>query len=302
MDIDKLKTFLTIVKYGSFRAAAEKLFLSPRAVSKQINQMESELGVKLFDRKNNRTDITSAGKSFAVTAQDIINTYNNAVTQLKLKENSTIQKLFVGISSPSQVTILQTTLVDFLEKNPQIQLEIKQESGQRLKSLVKNSILDYCITPSYDINDNPQTESLAKIDLYVGELYIGISKINPLSKQESISLSQIKDYKLLYYSPFGSSFLKQTFSAKFSGLLSANQMHPVSTLEQRNLMVALNQGIGLFPSVLKDENEIQNPMINFLPISDDCNKYYSSAIWYNPHNSNPVLKKLIQHIESIKKH
>ncbi|BEJ52709.1 LysR family transcriptional regulator [Lentilactobacillus buchneri] len=51
MEIAKLTTFLKVVEYGSFKAAADKLYLSPRAVSKQINQIEAEIGIKLFSRE-----------------------------------------------------------------------------------------------------------------------------------------------------------------------------------------------------------------------------------------------------------
>ncbi|MFR0771425.1 MAG: hypothetical protein ACLSH6_04840, partial [Limosilactobacillus pontis] len=80
---------------------------------------------------------------------------------------------------------------------------------------------------------------------------------------------------------------------KFAGLLREEQVELITTLEQRNLMVAVNKGFGLFPSVLVDEEELQNPLINFLPIRDDCNDFYSSAFWYNRQNTNPVLKKLV---------
>lgn len=88
MDIDKLETFLIVAKYGSFRAAAQKEFLSPRAVSKQMNQIEAELGVKLFERKKNRTNLTPYGNDFIVTAQDIVNSYKTAITKLKTKDST----------------------------------------------------------------------------------------------------------------------------------------------------------------------------------------------------------------------
>ena len=62
MDINKLKTFLTVAKSGSFKSAAEKLFLSPRAVSKQMDQIENELGVSLFNRNKNSTKLNTTGK------------------------------------------------------------------------------------------------------------------------------------------------------------------------------------------------------------------------------------------------
>lgn len=302
MDINKLETFLAVANYGSFKEAAEHLFLSPRAVSKQMNQVESELNVKLFHRQNNRTSLTTFGKAFTVTAQDIVNTYNNALTRIKVQDEANIKKLRAGISSLIQATIWQTSLTDFLEKNKQINIEIEEESGQRLLSLINKELLDFCVCPYYEIQiDNENFPNIQKIDLFRGELYIGISKLNPLSDQKSISLLQLSNMKALYYTPFGSSSLKKTFLKKFKGLIKENQIQPISTLEERNLLVAINKGFGFYPSITVDEEELQNPLINFLPIRNNCNKTYASSLWYNKNNTNPILRKLIKHLKHSKK-
>ncbi|HJA27013.1 MAG TPA: LysR family transcriptional regulator [Candidatus Limosilactobacillus intestinigallinarum] len=295
MDIDKLETFLMVAKFGSFRAAAQKQFLSPRAVSKQMNQIEAELGVKLFEREKNRTKLTSYGSDFIVTAQDIVNSYKTAVTKIKTRDVIQEKQLKSGISSPSQSTIWQTALTEFLSKNPDINIEIQQETGRRLLTLVDNMALDFCISPYYGTHEMDKIfPNLQRVDLYTGTFYIGISKLNPLSKQDSISFTQLQDLKLLYYTPFSSIHLKKIFLEKFAGLLREEQVELITTLEQRNLMVAVNKGFGLFPSILVDEEELQNPLVNFLPIRDNCNDFYSSALWYNRQNNNPVLKELVE--------
>lgn len=63
MEINSLRTFLAVVKYGSFKAASDHFFLSPRAVSKQMNQLENELGITLFIRNKNSSELTSSGKN-----------------------------------------------------------------------------------------------------------------------------------------------------------------------------------------------------------------------------------------------
>ncbi|MCT6827413.1 MAG: hypothetical protein M3002_01395, partial [Lactobacillus helsingborgensis] len=91
-------------------------------------------------------------------------------------------------------------------------------------------------------------------------------------------------------------YLKNAFIDKFPDYLTEQQMYPVSTMEQRNILVATNQGFGLYPSTVTDETELENPMISFHPISDDCNKFYSSSLWYSRHNKNTVLKELVNYL------
>lgn len=300
MDINKLETFLTVAKYGSFKAASEHLFLSPRAVSKQMNQIEDELSVRLFERQNNRTSLTPLGKDFTVSAQDIVNSYNNALTKIQTKGEKESSKLKVGISSPSQATIWQVIMNNFLTNHSDIEVRVIQESSPRLLSLIEEGDLDFAITPYYKVKSDIETKDIKKIDLFTGEFFIGISKLNPLSQQKSISLKQLKGQNFLYYTPFGSQFLSKIFVQKFNGLISPHQLKPVSTLEQRSLLVASNKGVEFYPSILIDETELQNPMINFLPISDDCNKFYSSALYYNPLSTNHLLHELVKEVSHNK--
>lgn len=298
MDINKLETFLTVATYGSFKSAAEHLFLSPRAVSKQMNQVEAEIGVKLFDRKNNRTALTSEGKDFIITARDIVNSYNNALTRIKTgNNNKSPEVLKIGFSSAYQATILQTYLQDFFEKYPKIKFKLQEESGKRLVSLIKDYSLDCIVTPYYKTSGSEltNTDLLHRIDIFTGQIYVGISRVNPLSQGSSIDLNSLKNLDALYYSPFGSTFLKRVFLNKFPGLINENNILPMSTMEQRNMLVAFNQGFGFYPSIIVDEAELENPLIKFLPISNHCNRFYSSSLWYNPKNPNPVLKKLIEY-------
>lgn len=61
----QLDTFLAVVEAGSFNKAAERLYISPPAVIKQINLLESSLGVRLFTRTHRGLVLTEAGRSLA---------------------------------------------------------------------------------------------------------------------------------------------------------------------------------------------------------------------------------------------
>ncbi|MFD1418693.1 LysR family transcriptional regulator [Companilactobacillus keshanensis] len=294
MDINKLKTFLNVSRSGSFKSAAEKLFLSPRAVSKQMDQIESELGVELFTRNKNSTELNATGKQFIVTAQDIVNSYNDALTRIKTVDETPKDKLEIGFSSMNQATILQTTFLPFLTKHPNIEIELKEESGKRLVHLVERNAIDFAVTPYYALdNEFDGYETVKFIKLTEGELTLGVSRMNPLSDADSISLSKIKDMKLLYYSSSDSIYLRDVFFNKFAGYFKKEQISRVSSLEQRDMLVASNNGIGFYPSPLVTKEKSQNPMIKYLKINDDVNKYYASIFLYNKNNKNPILKKLI---------
>lgn len=68
----QLETFLCVVEAGSFSKTAEKLYISPPAVIKQINSLESSLGLQLFDRSHRGLQVTPAGTSMYKDAKYVI--------------------------------------------------------------------------------------------------------------------------------------------------------------------------------------------------------------------------------------
>ena len=79
----QLETFLQVAESGSFNKAAEKMFISPPAVIKQINLLEESLDLQLFVRTHRGLVLTEAGKSLYQDAKYIIQYCKNSVTRAK---------------------------------------------------------------------------------------------------------------------------------------------------------------------------------------------------------------------------
>ena len=79
----QLETFLTVADLGSFNKAAEALYISAPAVTKQINLLEENLDLQLFVRTHRGLQITEAGKSLAQDAKYIIQYCKDSVTRAK---------------------------------------------------------------------------------------------------------------------------------------------------------------------------------------------------------------------------
>ena len=79
----QLDTFLCVVESGSFNKAAEKLYISPPAVIKQINLLEEGLDLQLFVRTHRGLQLTDAGKSLYQDAKYIIQYCQDSVTRAK---------------------------------------------------------------------------------------------------------------------------------------------------------------------------------------------------------------------------
>src|ERR1044072_1324557 len=69
----QLEAVLALVEYGSFVAAAARLRISQPALTRAVKRLETELGVRLFDRSTRRVQVTAAGREFAAVAERMLN-------------------------------------------------------------------------------------------------------------------------------------------------------------------------------------------------------------------------------------
>lgn len=81
----QLETFLCVVESGSFSKAAEKLYISAPAVIKQINSLESSLGLQLFDRTHRGLHVTEAGRSLYQDAAYVFNIAKSLLFERKVR-------------------------------------------------------------------------------------------------------------------------------------------------------------------------------------------------------------------------
>lgn len=103
----QLETFLCVAECGSFNKAAEKLFISPPAVIKQINLLEENLNLQLFVRTHRGLQLTEAGKSLAQDAKYIIQYCKDSVTRAKnvMKKSEDIIRIGTSSMTPAQVLV-----------------------------------------------------------------------------------------------------------------------------------------------------------------------------------------------------
>ena len=83
MDLHQLETFLTVVREGSFSAAAKGLDRTQPAVSQVISRLEDEVGQRLFERSSRRGGLTDAGQMLLEYAERLINVREQALVALE---------------------------------------------------------------------------------------------------------------------------------------------------------------------------------------------------------------------------
>ena len=103
----KLKTFICVADAGSFNKAAEQSYITPTAVIKQINLLEDNLGVKLFERTHRGLALTKAGISLYQDAKYIIGYCNDSVIRARnaMQENTNVLRIGTSPMTPAQILV-----------------------------------------------------------------------------------------------------------------------------------------------------------------------------------------------------
>ena len=124
MDWDKLKIFHAVAEAGSFTSATVNLNLSQSAISRQIQSLEEDLKVKLFERHARGLTLTENGEYVFKTAHDVITKLREVETSLGDKKNKPSGKLTVTTFVSFGTTWLTPRIQEFMQLNPEIEVEL----------------------------------------------------------------------------------------------------------------------------------------------------------------------------------
>ena len=124
MDWDKLKIFHAVAEAGSFTSATVNLNLSQSAISRQIQSLEEDLNVKLFERHARGLTLTENGEYVFKTAHEVISKLKEVETSLGDKKNKPSGKLTVTTVVSFGTTWLTPRIQEFMQLNPEIEVEL----------------------------------------------------------------------------------------------------------------------------------------------------------------------------------
>lgn len=161
MNTKVLKTFLTICRVGSITKAAQLLYISQPALSRQIQDLEEELGCKLFDRSKRQLALTESGFLLQQRAQEILNLDERTKKELRENAGFLSGELRIGCVESSAVRFLADKFQAFRATYPQVQFELYSADGDDIRSALDHDRIDMGIllepveAAKYDAIDLP---------------------------------------------------------------------------------------------------------------------------------------------------
>ncbi|MEA5532945.1 LysR family transcriptional regulator [Crocosphaera sp. XPORK-15E] len=274
MELRHLKYFVVVAKELNFTRAAEKLYISQPALSRQIKDLEDELNVKLFIRKSGGLKLTEAGKLFLEQAKDILNRSQVAVQSLKAYGTNTDTPLIVGYIP----TILQSFLGDALHRfglaYPKVPLSLQEMSPHKQVEALRNSIIDIAFM------GNPPNELDQEFIVKCVKTFPIVALLpdtHPLADHESIDLVELAKEKFIGMS-------EETFPGRndrIRGTCNKAGFTPNLCLfaDSHASMITLvtaGQGVAVMP---KEAEALPHPRVMFMKLHHPLDYARSKAVW-----------------------
>jgi DNA-binding transcriptional LysR family regulator len=147
MDTRQLKTFVAIVIHRTFAKAADVVGLTPSAVSQQIQALESELNVKLFERSSRPPSLTHEGVQVFDLANEILRLEENAIANLKGDRISGLLRM--GTVRTSALNLLPKAIVKMHDQYPALKINLRVGLSSAMIADVSSGRLDAAVVAEH---------------------------------------------------------------------------------------------------------------------------------------------------------
>ena len=137
-----LRTFLAVLKHLNYTRAAEELFLSQPAVSRQIRQLEQDLGLRLIEQIGKSLNLTDAGRTLADEAGKLLGNLERVTEVVRSHRSAECGRLRVGASSTPGLYLLPQVLGRFHADYPDVELHYVIENSLHIEQKIVRNELD----------------------------------------------------------------------------------------------------------------------------------------------------------------
>lgn len=246
MTITQLEYIIAIDTYRHFSTAANHCFITQPTLSMQIQKLEEELGIKIFDRSKQPVIPTEIGEEILVQARVIVHEVKMMQQLIKDRQGLLQGELRIGIIPTLAPYLLPLFLQNFLTKYPDIKVKVKELTTNHLTEKLKSGKIDagLLVTPLQD-------SSIMEYPLFYEEMVAYVSKNNAAFKKNYVLADDI-NLDELWLLEEGHCFRDQVMNLCELQKQSKGHSHfeyESGSIETLRKMVEMNKGITILPEM-----------------------------------------------------
>lgn len=265
--LDQLRILKAIADEGSFKRAADSLFVSQPAISLQIQNLEKQLAVPLFDRGGRKAQLTEAGNLLLAYGEKIITLCQETCRAIEDLQNLQGGTLIVGASQTTGTYLLPRMIGLFHQKYPYVSVQLQVHSTRRTSWAITNGQIDLAIIGG---EVPAELHDILKIVPYAeDELALIIPPDHPFAEQETIAKEDL--YKLNYITLDSQSTIRKVLDQVLSRCdIDTSELKIEMELNSiEAIKNAVQSGLGAaFVSVTAIEKELKMGILHRAHIQD----------------------------------
>jgi DNA-binding transcriptional LysR family regulator len=279
MDIDKIKAFLVLAKVKKFSLAAEELYISQPALSKQIQALERDLKVPLFNRTKKSTSLTVYGEYFLGYAHNILANYSNAREDINEIENLERGTLRFGATNFIGVYMIPELLAKFNKLYPGVRLNMSINSSKNIMSMLASYQLEFVLLSDYIQTDE---ERFTSKPWRQDKLKVIVGKNSKFFTRHTVRLEELNEEVFITKTPDSSLY---KFLLRQLSVYGLTIKHPLFISQQEAIKQAVIHNLGVsIMSPLAVELEEKMGLLKTLnivghPLTREINVVYEKS-WH----------------------
>ncbi len=242
MTLEQILTIEAIVKYGSFKSAADALHKSQPSVSMAVKKLEEEYQVTLFSRDEYRPTLTEDGRLFFEKAKFLIKEFRELELMAKQINSGQEVEMRISIDAISPVSLILNFLKRFFNQHPQTRLQLSFEVLNGTIERLLDGEVDFAITPiqegEWEVESIPLTST----------------KLIPVMRNDLSLEKKITDKILKNYTQIILADSSRRLKKKSTGILEGGKSITLSEISFKKEMILQGLGWGGLPfEMIKDE-------------------------------------------------
>jgi DNA-binding transcriptional LysR family regulator len=246
LDSRRLRVFVEVVRQGGFSRAAQQLHATQPTVSKAVQQLEDELGLRLLDRMGRRVSLTTAGELVYRRAVPLLAQSDDLIAELAELRGLKTGVLRIGLPRLGASALFARTFALFRRRYPGIEVKVAVHSGQKMRELLRAGELDIGVL------GNPIEQEFGQQAVRTEPFMVLLPRDHPAAARRSVTLGRLAGMPAIF--PDEDSVLHRNLISAYHQARVAPKI--ASRCHDADLMfelVASGIGIAFLPRVLAQQ-------------------------------------------------
>lgn len=260
ISIEQIQCFQAVAKHGSFTQASESLNKAKSAIRYSVNNLEEQLGFKVFDRDSYRPKLTPQGESFLTACEQLSNQYQLFQERCSLIAKSVETRIRLSVSGVYPLMNVYPVMESVIERFPGTEFVFEKEilSGEKM---LLSEIVDLAIFERLINHEKLESKKLGEV-----RLLLCVSKDHPflkLAKKNQIIQGLYKFPQIIQ---------RSTLPEEYAGGVHEQSLQwKVTDIESKKQIIQQGLGWGRLPEHMVSEEIKSGELINLSELNEDIN-------------------------------